>query len=220
MQKRLDRQVEAVGNWGSEATQEIWLAIVVGVLGLAIGALQPTNIAKLAAAVIGPVVSAITLFTNLFYPADYRTLQRSVAEATPIIEDLQETLSTFDPNQTPENQLAIEADFKSKCGKIDQIAERLLNGQANDSQVKESWAPFKTRVVYAQSDSHPAWTASRQQSDKISTYFVGEARNVSLPLAKTAAEEGAFLAAGQWLMKSQPNQSSVEPSPQLLQLLK
>lgn len=234
MQQRLDRRVRTVSHWQSQASQQIAFSLTIGLLGLVVGALQGSTKgwAKGLTVAGGLAVSAITLLTNKVYLADYRTMQRSVDQATPILEDLSEILATFDPSQTLQNQLAVEAEFKSKCGKIDQIGQKLLGVEPSQSPgagTPQSAAWLSIPVVHASSPPpesrepllrEPGWVRAGQQSDKVSVYFVGEATDASLASAKTASQENAIVAAARWLTGTQAAQNTTQPSPQLRELLK
>jgi hypothetical protein len=66
MQERLNRHRKTINNWSSDATQQIAFSIMVGLLGLVVGAVQGTDKkwAKGLTIGLGFTVSAITLFTD------------------------------------------------------------------------------------------------------------------------------------------------------------
>jgi hypothetical protein len=217
LRERLLHRQENVNRWESQATVQIALAITVGLLGLAVGALQKSDRprARDATVAAGLIISAITVCTNIVFSADHRMLLKSVDLAKPILEDLSDMLVDLDRDESRENQLAIEADFKAKCGRIDEIALKLRSGQAPDFPAF-SW----TSAVYAQSKAprQPAWVSAGQRSDEASTYFVGEARGPLLAQLKTESLDRAVEAAARWVLRSQGN--TEEPSRQALEMVR
>jgi hypothetical protein len=222
MQDRLARREAVVSGWASDASQQVGFALAVGLLGILIGAAQASERRWIKGFTVGAglCVSAFTLSTKILYPADYRTLERSVEQASPILEDMQGIVATFDPQQTLDNQLAVETEFKTKCGKIDLIGQRLL-GVDPPSQGPTNASLFHVRVVHAQSpQTPPAWTGQGFRVDKSGTYFVGAGDNTSLAAAKTASFEKAVSNAARWLRGDEPGGSESVPPPQLLDFVR
>ena len=231
MQQRLERRQAIVNGWGSEARQQIFFSVAIGMLGLVVGLLQASRKpwAKGLTVGVGFCVSAITLFTNKIYTADYRTLQKSVIEATPIIEDLQAILLTFEPTQSVENQKATEVEFVTKCGKIDLIVQRLQDlGTPSSDSANKSARMFQLEIVYAQPQqaqqtttaSQPSWTYKNVQTDGKSTFFVGVFESRSLSAAKGASLDVAAHVAAHWIRGDAQVDEKSEVSPQLVELAK
>jgi hypothetical protein len=224
MQNRLDRRQAIVNEWVVDSRQQIFFSVTVGVLGLAVGLLQASRKpwARGLTIGLGFCVSAITLFTNKVYVADYRTLQKSVAEATPIIEDLQAIMFTFDPTQSPENQRDVEAEFLTKCQRIDRIWQRLQGVETPSSvPANKSAAWFPGGIVYAQSATRipPPWIAGIFETDSTSTFFVGASENKSLSAAKTASKDAAVHKAAHWMRGDAPADQKSELPSQLVDLV-
>src|ERR1035438_521650 len=107
MEERLARRAQKVADWRVEAAWQVGLAVTVGLLGLAAGILQGWTEKKWTKGMTitaGFAVSAITLFTNSVYPADYRTLRRSVAQGEAIIEQLQDLAAKAEQAQNDEDR--------------------------------------------------------------------------------------------------------------------
>src|SRR5262245_31862289 len=98
MQARLDQRQATVNGWASQARWQLGLSIIVGMLGRIIGIVQGANKTwtKSLTVGLGFCISAVTLCTNRIFPADYRTLMRSVQQGQTIIDDLKDMLSDFD----------------------------------------------------------------------------------------------------------------------------
>jgi len=220
MEKELAGQEAIVNGWEKQASQQTNFSLCVGILGLLIGVLQSyaKPWVKVTTVVLGFCVSAITLYTHTEYPADYKTLQRSVFQARPFIRQLKNNLGTFEFDKNPQNQGVAQADFWTACGKIDLIGAQIL-GLASQEQPKQE--PPKQQpeqkqpgtflripeieTVYAQSQlSPPDWTtATTVQTDTSGTYVVGVGQNQSLMLAKTSSLDDAVAKGARWLLGSQ-----------------
>ncbi len=218
---RLTVREAEVANWQRSANSQLALSIAIGMLGLLVGMLQASQNrwAKGTTVALGFLVSAITLFTNRVYTADYRTYMRCVEEAKPLIEDLREMVLMFDPDQSSDNQLSIEAEFKSKCNKFDLIEIKTLgmDPPTHESESKASgWLTLDT--VQAQSVSlPPGWTGPVVQTDKSGTFFVGYAEDFSLTTARTKSLDSGVKVAAQWLIRGQNRETL---TPQLMELVK
>jgi hypothetical protein len=165
MQERLARREAAVSGWSRQASEQLYLSIAVGLLGLIVALLQgpSKNWTKGLAVTLGFLISAITLLSNRIYPADYKTLLRSVEEAKPILEDLEGTVEEFDPLQTTQNQKGIEDEFKIKCGKIDLIGKNILGVEPEQQKTTTGSSGLNsTGVVFAQAKPQaPVWTQTK-----------------------------------------------------------
>jgi hypothetical protein len=205
MEKRVEKREALVQGWASEAKQQVVLSLMVGILGLAVGALQkPTQKwARVLSVAVGFSVSVITLCTNKLYPADYQTLQRAVDEASPVIEELEDypyKYETAEEHNQDKDKLQISVDFAAACGRIDEISHRMLgaNGpsdrQAGNGQ-KQTSSIFAIDAVHAQSsppaNGIPTWVQSHAQSHGSVTYFVGVGRDATLSTAKSLALRSA-----------------------------
>jgi hypothetical protein len=200
MQDKLTARQSEVDGWEHQSEQQVYLSVAVGILGLLVSALQGSarTWTKALTVGVGFLISALTLLTNKVYTADYRTLERSVVQARPILEHLQGIILKFDPSQTPQNMLAVEAEFDTTCNKIDLIAQKMLgidSGQIQSGRVFR----FVPVVYAAQPQGPPGWTATKIQSDKTNAYIVGQGESKSLYEAKAASEDDAMNKAVEWL---------------------
>jgi hypothetical protein len=224
MHERLTRRQAVVSGWEKQATQQIYLSFAVGLLGLIVSALQGTSKpwTRILTAALGFSVSAVTLFTNKVYTADYHTLQKSAAEARPLIEGLQEDIVKFELAQSPGNQSAIEIEFSTECGRIDQIEQRILGGASPSQEPpKNAGNLFRAWVAYAQfKPTAPAWTSTNLQNDAFSTYFVGIGESTSLTEAKSTSLKKAVTYGAHWLKGDPLSNDQAEPPPQVLEVVK
>jgi len=189
MRADYDKQVEIVDGWSSKASQQIALAVAIGVFGLLVGALQGTTKAwaRPLTVCLGILVSMLTLLTKTVYPADSRTLERSGLIARSKLNDLLQILDSYDAAAQPIAQIQIEAAYFAKSAEIDQIGQGMLGIDAGPtrSQPKSRGGLFEVTVVYAQSKPvRPGWVSSGTQADKLGTFFVGDAVAGSLDQAK------------------------------------
>jgi hypothetical protein len=230
LQQQLERRAGTVHKWSLQAKEEIALSFAIGLLGLLVGALQGSQWTwtKKITVASGLAISVMTLCTNTFFPADYRTLQICVSKANTILGQLEFALANFDPAQSSANLQAAESDFMDKCGKIDLIEQNMLGkGQSSDGTSKQPGTGmlFEPMLVYAQSTgAAPAWINGKA-SDGAFTYFVGKAEGTSLLQAKNDSFANAVDQAAHWLRgdqhaAQQQQQAVPEPTQQLLDLVK
>lgn len=226
MQHRVEKRQALVNDWASQAAQQVVLSIAVGILGLAVSALQKPSEswARALTVGLGLAVSAITLCTKMLYPADFQTLRRAVDQANPIVERLAEMQDQLD-SVSGENKVALEAEFETTCVKIDDISHRLLGTETqSDANGPRAVGTFLfSDVVHAQSktsgQTRPSWTSKAPYSDGGGSYFVGIGRDSSLAVAKSLSLKSAYFSAANWIQLSQPNQQPEDPSPQLIELV-
>jgi hypothetical protein len=223
MRDGLNRRQEMADKWSTQAKHQIFLSVAVGFLGLVIGLLQSTEQRwkKGLTIALGFTVSALTLYTNNVYIADYRTLRRAAEQARPIMEELQQAVDGFDAQQNPQNLKAMEDDFYAKCGRFDKISLALFGGPA-PAQVStaSNSSYFGFPVVHAQSQAQaPAWVATGLAADSSFTYFEATNNNKSLQEAKNSSRELALEKAAHWLRRDQSGQNQSELTQQLVALI-
>ena len=226
MKHRVDTRVKLVKGWESQGAQQVVLSIAVGLLGLAVGALQAPKKtwARTSSVVLGLTVSAITICTKTLYPADFQTLRRAVDQANPIIERLSDIPDDYDL-ATAENKVNLQAEFEASCAKIDDISHRLL-GSSTSPPGKAFLADpslFDTERVLAQSQggsqTAPAWTTMLPYTDNTGTYYVGVGRDASLNVAKTLSLKTAYSSVANWVQHSQNYPQGTPPSTKLISIV-
>ena len=219
LQERLTKRVQEVNGWASTATEQIVIAVIVGVSGLLIGLLQKSSTRRTKALTVGVgfAISVITLCTNIIFPADYHAYQRAAKKAQPIIEELSERINEYALIPSPADRQTAEDYFKAQCGSIDEIAQTLLGDHAASDATLPNPTASLFLVAYAQSQpAAPPWTTAGKQPDTAFTYFVGQSSNASLTEAKNKSLDAAVDQAAHWLRGDMHSQSAIEPTPQLL----
>ena len=83
----LQESDDQVKQWASWAQISLWIVIGVGVLGIGTAVLQSVNVSwkAVATAVVGAVISLITVVNSTMVPADYRTLNQLVGRGTRLV---------------------------------------------------------------------------------------------------------------------------------------
>jgi hypothetical protein len=174
-------KIATVAAWQRESRILIGLTLLVGILGLASGALQGSGKgwAKAATVGVGLAVSAITLTTNTVFSADYRTLSKHAVEGHKIIENAQLSIRTLDP--TSPGLRAAAVDIMNTLHQVDDLATEAPTQNASLGLV---------RNLYAQESAQqpvPEWVSHPPSADKTHLFFlgVGEASTVAEAAAKS-----------------------------------
>jgi hypothetical protein len=188
LQSRLARREAKVESWKRDETIEICMAVITGVLGLAIGIHHAKDKSKYGWVVrsMGFTVSALTLITPIIFAADFKTMRRAIEKAEPLLEQLDDLANTYRiPGQLKENRDQIQAEFLRICTDFDQLSQELAGEHANSSRgVAASFLrqALPESAVYAQGGvaSLPDWTKVSQSRDSLGALFVGRSLSSNL----------------------------------------
>lgn len=190
-----------VASWRQDIKIEVTLAILVGLIGLAIGSLQTTEKpwVKRTTVGLGLFISALTLCTHTIFTADYPVLRRAVESSDPVLEELHQDIVLYrQVSETRGNTTEIFNSFIDTQRRFNEIARDVVGeavGAEAPSQTAANASLFQgsfSSVVHAQSSQGlPAWTGTNGSNDSSASYFVGMSDNASLDAAKSASYDNA-----------------------------
>jgi hypothetical protein len=228
MQNELTSRRNDVQEWISDERHEVVLALVVGLLGLSIGACQTTARpwTRTATVILGLLVSVVTLCTNTLYTADYQTLRRAIHSTHPLLDTMQNNVNLYSPTLTPDDFNVTKTDFYQATATFDTIADNILGVNSATKPLSTPQAEVKSssiwsiRTVFAQTEvTTPAWVTTNGQSDSLGTYFVGSYTDTSLEKAKTFSMDQARHRAAEHLQLEHPETRTATAESQLVTLL-
>jgi tetratricopeptide (TPR) repeat protein len=181
-----------ISGWRMSGHVCWWLTLGVGVLGVVISTLQPLKRkwVKAAGAVLGVLVSVLTLVRTETYPNGHRTYLQAADAAEQRLRRLKRWAQ---PVERVEEQQEADKQVREILRELDEIARQLSESPGPPSEAALSLLP----VVRAQSlpaQQKPTWLGGRP-ADADRVYFVGVALDASLDAAGKASKANALAAA-------------------------
>ncbi len=175
----LQEHATIVDQWELKAVVLILLTIIVGVLGVLTGVLQPFNRpwTKIVTASIGAVVSVITIVNAAVFEADHRTFQSKARHVRQLIGDLRIVLESGYRRDSEEDRRVWLGEMREK---LKQIADLESQIGARSSAFHPGLRP---PAAFAAQAEQPAWV-TKPPVDAVNLYFVGAGEGASLAAAK------------------------------------
>jgi uncharacterized membrane protein YphA (DoxX/SURF4 family) len=190
---------ETIAGWNSEAGLLIAIATIVGVLGASIALLQQLGPKRrwcsVSIAVVGFIISALTIFTNNYFDADHKTYRKQAHVAKRYITEAERYLGRLAQENDVNEKRALLVLIGDKIAGFQQLEDKLLL----DTTHLAGSLPTAISIAYAQLPTRPAWT-SQQRSQSATAYrFVGNGINRSLSTAQAESLQDARRTATQLL---------------------
>jgi hypothetical protein len=191
LQQLVEESIQTIDSWEFHATLLILLTVMVGVFGVATGALQKYDNktwCKVTTIGLGLAISTITVITQVVFPVDHRLLRQTVVEGRSLMTDIKWAMAQFEHTPPPEHQALYDEIF-DKLKKLSTLEARIYRTAALPLEA--------VATAYAQTTA-PAWVDTPPRS-KIHLYFVGIGESRSLGQAKARSYEETTARAARYL---------------------
>jgi len=169
-----------IRSWENKAAVALGLALMIGLLGFLMGAVQKfkASWAKRVTIVGGIVIGCLTIVSNMLFDHDHRQFKSMAREGRRLATDMQLIRAQF-ADAGAESQSAMLQDIRAKLHQIYQLEERAAAATAFGI----------VSVAYA--GGLPPWI-TRPPTDADNFYFVGIGDGRSYDAAKQASKEKAL----------------------------
>lgn len=192
----VENRYQQIDQWRFDARMILAMTIIVGLLGLAIGALQSFrgSWVKWTTVTVGLVVSSLTLIQNTVYKTDHHQFRRMANRAEQKLEEIELLLPEFDHADSEDWPILVD-EIKKRIALIDEMEDQLLTGEIGAGGINiQSAAAMLPLIAIAEaspSPGEPDWVTAPPAS-KHAVYFVGLGADRSLAVAKKDALEDAY----------------------------
>jgi len=206
----LQEQVTQIDKWENKANLLVFLTILVGVLGVATGALQKIEKkwSKAATMFAGALIGLITVVNNTVFEVDHRTLRAKTVQSRKIVQDIRILLAQEINRNSEEDRQVWLNEIREKLNQLSDISVAIY------SQVNMEKSFQFTAELYAQSPAQtqeqPDWI-THPLEDKINFYFVGVGEGTTLSTARDYSQQNAVDQAVQFLTAEFKTKQSAEP---------
>ncbi len=182
---QLNTLLATVAGWERQANILLTLTIVVAILGLVVSAMQKSRKAsgRLVTAIVGMMISALTVITNTAFTTDCWTLKRNAIQSRVKIRQVEAQLAGFH-TADPKDRQVYKENVIQLINEIGGREEQMLKAEITLDVVPS---------VYADS-GQPPWI-TRTPEDRFNLYFVGMATDVLLTKARDDSYRNALEAA-------------------------
>jgi hypothetical protein len=179
---------DTIANWDLQARWLVGVATTVGVLGAAIALLQQLGRRRwmsVTIAVVGFMITALTVFTSNFFDADHKTYRKSAQLARRHVVLAETYLDRLAKEPDIEAKRALAADIATKIASVEELENRILD----PARVAQSLPGI--RSAHAQVPGRPGWIVQPRGETATTHRFVASAANRSLTQAQAESLQNA-----------------------------
>ncbi len=186
----LNEYIKKVEGWEFDATMNLALIIIIGLLGIVIGGLQQVNKTRNIAIidnliiVIGVIIPCLIFVNTTLYKVDYNTLNKISHQGRKVLRDVDQLKEAYNLTKNDQEKTFLKGEIMAKLDEIEDMEERTFGLIASMFNLNLS------NVLYAQSLTEPSWITKEKKSVS-SIYFVGMANDTNLANAKIRSRDDA-----------------------------